>query len=562
MKQNSLKRLSFILLLIFLIMSGNLTALAAKPVATSVVNITTRDFSKTVPAGSTYEFEVVAKYGSSKVLTWSSSSENLVMISGPIIAKSQEKVIYRYTAPAPGDTTTYAEWIQAADSANFDRLKISFTVEASGTINHPPIANPLSLSTVEDTPVSGTISASDPDGDLLSARVKTQPSNGVALLNGLTLTYTPNPNFSGSDPFTVLVEDGNGGVVDAAVSVQISAVDDPPTAIDDIAITDQDTEIPIDILANDQDIDGGELIVLSVTNPSNGTVALQTDQSILYKPDPGYFGTDSFQYVLNGGSFATVTITVNEGSSEPIRYVALGDSIPYGYYYTSLWNYLSGGTNSDSYVEQFARFLEIEPGYFTDASVSGHNAVDVYNQIDGMTTTIQQADVITLCVGANDIMDAAARDLSGLNKYSINWATADTGRDNFEYYWPRIIDKIENLNPDVTLVVMTIYNPYRTSDSYYNSVDPYFSETLLENLGLNTIIENTMTFDNDGTFWATGQLDDDFEYRVVDVYETFNNHPTKDSLTGFYNTFCDPHPTQLGQNVIFSAHQGVYAAIQ
>lgn len=46
------------------------------------------------------------------------------------------------------------------------------------------------------------------------------------------------------------------------------------------------------------------------------------------------------------------------------------------------------------------------------------------------------ADVITLCVGANDIMDAAGRGFSGLQKYDIDWAVADAGRNNFERDWP------------------------------------------------------------------------------------------------------------------------------
>lgn len=561
MERISLKRFSFAVFLVLILMSGSLPAMAAKPVVSSAVNITTSDFSKTLSGGESFEFEVVAKYGATKVLTWT-SSENLVLISGPKRIGGQEKAVYRYTAPILTETTTDPAWVQVADASSEDRLNISFTVTATETTNHPPVAEPLLLSTDEDAQVTGIIIASDPDGDPLTGSIATQPSNGIASINGLSVTYTPNPNFSGSDPFLVRIEDGSGGSVVVTVTGEVAPVDDPPTAIDDSATTNQDTPVSIPVLNNDQDIDGGDLFITSVNSGTHGTTALQPDQTVLYTPDTGYYGTDSFQYTLNEGAFATVMVIILEGSAEPIRYVALGDSIPYGYYYTSFWNYLTGGTDSDSYVEQFARYLDVDSGNFTDASVSGHNAVDVYNQIDGLTAVIQQADVITLCVGANDVMDAVERNLSGLDKYSITWATADSGRDNFEYYWPRVIDKIENLNPDVTLIVMTIYNPYHSYDSFYAQVDPYFTDTSLDNLGLNTIIENTMTFDNDGTFWTSGQLNDAFDYHVVDIYETFNNYENKDSLTGFYSSFCDPHPTQLGQNVIFNAHQSVYATIQ
>ncbi|MGM0397336.1 MAG: SGNH/GDSL hydrolase family protein, partial [Bacillota bacterium] len=239
----------------------------------------------------------------------------------------------------------------------------------------------------------------------------------------------------------------------------------------------------------------------------------------------------------------------------------LGDSIPSGTYYRSLWDYLGGGTDTYSYVEQFADYLNVESGNFIDASISGNNTVDVFNQIDQMSATISEADVITLCVGANDIMDAASRGWSGLNKYDIDWNVADQGRANFELYWPQVIDGIEELNPDVTLIVMTIYNPYRITDDYYDLVDPYFSGDQGD-FGLNHIIEFTMDLDNSGSLWAKDLIADNFNYNVVDIYDAFNSNPDKDSLTGFYDSFCDPHPNQSGQNFIFEEHVDVFGAIQ
>lgn len=234
-----------------------------------------------------------------------------------------------------------------------------------------------------------------------------------------------------------------------------------------------------------------------------------------------------------------------------VSYVALGDSIPYGEYNTSFWDYVSGGTDSYSYVEQFASYLNVADEDFYDLSVSGYNTIDVLGQIDSYTSLIREADVITLCVGANDIMDAAGRGFGGLSKYDINWSEADAGRDNFELYWYQVINKIEDLNPDVTLIVMTIYNPYRINDSYYNLVDPYFENSEGEDLGLNYIIENTETLYAD--YFGT-----EFDYKVADVYEDFNLHEDKDSLTSFYRSFCDPHPNQSGQDLIFQSHIDAY----
>jgi hypothetical protein len=65
------------------------------------------------------------------------------------------------------------------------------------------------------------------------------------------------------------------------------------------------------VLANDTDVDGGAKTVASATQPSHGTVAVAGDSgSVSYTPAAGYCGGDSFTYTLNGGSSATVSVTV------------------------------------------------------------------------------------------------------------------------------------------------------------------------------------------------------------------------------------------------------------
>lgn len=549
------RSLSLTLMMLLVMTTLNLGAFAAKPGTTTSVSILTSDFSMTLGADETYTFEVAAKYGSSKVLTWT-ASENLNEVSGPVVKANQEKMVYSFVASSSG---TYPETVTVTDGNGLsDTLNVTFTVEGGTPDNNPPVANDLSLTTDEDTAVTGTIDASDQDGDALTTSITSGPTSGIAGIEGLTVTYTPNENFNGSDTFTVTVEDGKGGSDTAAVNITVLSVDDMPVAINDSATTEINMAVTIDVLANDTDVDGGPMTVVSSSNPVSGTVVINSGESITYTPDTGFTGADSFTYTLNGGSSATVTITVNDVVSEPLKYVALGDSIPYGTYYTSAWNYLLGGTDTDSYVEQLAWAMNVESGNFIDASVSGHNTIDVLNQIDSMTAAISAADVITLCVGANDIMDAAARDFYGLDKYDIDWSVADSGRDNFEQYWPQLIDKIENLNSDVTLVVMTIYNPYRVSDSYYELVDPYFSSDVQGDMGLNYIINNTMSLD---ASWGD-LIHENFDYRIADVYTAFNEHENKDSLTGFYRSFCDPHPNQLGQDVIFDAHSQWMSDIQ
>ena len=99
--------------------------------------------------------------------------------------------------------------------------------------------------------------------------------------------------------------------------------DSPPVAVNDTATVDEDADpTTIDVLANDTNPDGGPRQIASVTQPDNGTVEVAGDnQSLTYEPDADYCNdgdpTDNFTYTLNGGSTATVAVTVNCADDAP-----------------------------------------------------------------------------------------------------------------------------------------------------------------------------------------------------------------------------------------------------
>ena len=73
--------------------------------------------------------------------------------------------------------------------------------------------------------------------------------------------------------------------------------------------------VVIDVLANDSDDDGDTIEVASVTQPGNGGVVDNGDDTVTYTPDSGFSGTDTFTYTVSDGqasSSATVTVTVSE----------------------------------------------------------------------------------------------------------------------------------------------------------------------------------------------------------------------------------------------------------
>jgi outer membrane protein OmpA-like peptidoglycan-associated protein len=97
---------------------------------------------------------------------------------------------------------------------------------------------------------------------------------------------------------------------------ELELVNTFPEAVDDAASTPQDQAVTIDVLANDQDADGDQLSIVAISQPANGTVGINGDDSVTYTPLPGFFGTDTFTYTVadprDAQSTATVTIEVIE----------------------------------------------------------------------------------------------------------------------------------------------------------------------------------------------------------------------------------------------------------
>ena len=182
----------------------------------------------------------------------------------------------------------------------------------AATGNRTPVASNGTLSLTEDTPRSGTLLATDPDGHALTFSIVTQPAKGtLSSLNTPTgaFTYTPNPNANGTDSFTFRAQDASLYSNTATVSVSISPVNDRPIANPDTAQTYRNQAVTISVLANDTDVDGDILSLTSATQGSNGATTL-SGTAVKYTPKSGFTGTDSFTYRVSDGKGETATGTV------------------------------------------------------------------------------------------------------------------------------------------------------------------------------------------------------------------------------------------------------------
>jgi hypothetical protein len=195
--------------------------------------------------------------------------------------------------------------------------------------NQPPEALDDTYATDEDTPIVTVPLGNDTDPELERKTVTavTQGSLGsVQIGNDPALgyvTYTPNPNANGSDSFTYTVSDPHGASDNATVWVTIQAVNDRPATVDDVATTDEDAMMLVDVLANDSDVDGDPLVVGSVEPPAHGS-AVSEGGRIRYTPQANFYGGDSFVYRATDpageSTIGVVTVTVRALPDAPVAH--------------------------------------------------------------------------------------------------------------------------------------------------------------------------------------------------------------------------------------------------
>ncbi|SMC21489.1 VCBS repeat-containing protein, partial [Andreprevotia lacus DSM 23236] len=178
------------------------------------------------------------------------------------------------------------------------------------TDNNGPLGDSTSVTTPEDTPVSGKLTATDADGDALTFAKGSDPAHGSVNVDGNgNWTYTPDKDYNGSDSFTVTVSDGKGGTDTLTVNVGVTPVNDAPVGKDETISTHQDTAVNGTVTATD--VDGDKLTFTKGSDPVHGSVTVNADGSYVYTPANGYNGKDSFTVSVDDGHGGTSTATVN-----------------------------------------------------------------------------------------------------------------------------------------------------------------------------------------------------------------------------------------------------------
>ena len=243
----------------------------------------------------------------------------------------------------------------ASGGVDLDQTPNTITIDVT-PVNDAPELGFGANSLFEDTPRVFSLAdfpvlddADTPPNALLAVKITTLPSHGILTLDGVAvaagdfispediaagkLVFTPEANSTASTSFTFQVQDdggtANGGIDLDPTPNQISftyiPVNDAPVAVDDVAATNEDVPVNIDVLTNDSDVDSPTLYVAEAS-AAHGTVVIETDGTITYTPDANFNGTDTIDYTVADGDIfvagtktdtAKVTVTVNPVNDPP-----------------------------------------------------------------------------------------------------------------------------------------------------------------------------------------------------------------------------------------------------
>jgi Ca2+-binding RTX toxin-like protein len=193
-----------------------------------------------------------------------------------------------------------------------------------GGANGPPTAVDDSVTVNEDETAAVAVleNDGDPDGDPAVLTGVGDPAHGTASVDGASVLYRPDVDFAGSDTVVYTIGDGRGGSSSATIAVTVLPVNDDPDPADDEVSVAEDGIVTLDVVANDDDVDGDTVVVNSVEDPDHGTASIAPDgRSLIYSPDGNWNGVDTFSYTVSDGQQGTdaaeVAVTVTPVNDPP-----------------------------------------------------------------------------------------------------------------------------------------------------------------------------------------------------------------------------------------------------
>jgi VCBS repeat-containing protein len=310
----------------------NLTDVNEAPTAAADTYSTNRDVPLTVAAGQ-------GVLANDSDVDGDTLSSQLVAAptSGTLTLGADGSFTYTPNAGFAGsDSFTY----QASDGSHSSTTTtVSITVNDTNT---GPVAVADAYSVDENAALNvdaanGVLdNDTDINADALTAVLVATTTNGTLTLNpNGSFSYQPNQDFTGTDTFTYVANDGLSDSESVVVTVTVAALNAAPVSVADAYMVAQNETLHVNaaggVLANDTDANSDPLTAQIVTQTANGTVTLNADGSFTYTPNSGFTGSDSFTYRANDGqadsNTSGVSITVTASNTFAVAESAGIDAI-------------------------------------------------------------------------------------------------------------------------------------------------------------------------------------------------------------------------------------------
>lgn len=176
----------------------------------------------------------------------------------------------------------------------------------------------------------------------------------------------------------------------------------------------------------------------------------------------------SFLFLLSlfcGWNPAEKRAVFADASADTLNYVSLGDSIAEGY---GLGGYAAKGETdfvADSYAYKFKNKLK---GKYSNTSAvsyakSGDTTADLLTKLNdaAVVEALSNADIMTICIGANDILGPATNNLIDFVLYNEDISgPLNAGLNTFSTNFVTILNKLYEINPTAKKIFTNVYNPY------------------------------------------------------------------------------------------------------
>jgi len=233
-------------------------------------------------------------------------------------------------------------------------------------VDEPPTLRQSSFELMED-PSSAVllgVEVYDPEGDSFDFDFLRSPDFGTLESASGGYLYMPELDFNGEDTIQFLVIDDENVSLELTATISVKAVNDPPTASDDVIEYNSTSLAPLmfSTLGNDSiSPDDNETIEITDWSKSASIDYNFESERFTYTPDPQFIGPFEFSYTLYDGqltSSANVTVDVLSSPNLPgWQYLPGGGYMMRNQYPWVLhgrigWLYISqdGGENSASWM--------------------------------------------------------------------------------------------------------------------------------------------------------------------------------------------------------------------